>query len=43
MFPFRLPENTAAPTPEPVAPVAVETPVVPVLTPAPRALEPLEA
>lgn len=43
MFPFRLPENTTAPTPEPVAPVAVETPVAPVLTEAPRALEPLDA
>ena len=43
MFPFRLPENTTAPTQEPVAPVAVETSVAPVLTEAPRALEPLDA
>lgn len=43
MFPFRLPENTAAPTPELVVPVVAETPVAPVLTDAPRALEPLDA
>ena len=43
MFPFRLPENAAAPTPEPAAPVVVETPAAPVLTQAPRALEPLDA
>lgn len=44
MFPFRLPENTTAPTQEPVAPAVAETPgAAPVMTPAPRALEPLDA